>query len=190
MKKLVTLFLIVFSLSVISDAGAITVVSGARDWWDYDGSKDTTGSAGDFMIAGSLGMNGTHGTYGDEWAIVAMVAQKIVEHGGYFCPYQVQCANTNKKAKTWTMYYYPNGSSSVGCNWLCEPGYSGTNCLAQSSTPSGCDNKIYTTASGKKFGGLSLKTSGGSSGQKESEVSGFNQCGSDPESDVLLGIIG
>lgn len=176
----------IFTLAV--PANAINVASGARSWWGYDGGKDSSGSVGDFMIAGALGMAGMHGTFDDEWAVVGMVAQKIVEHGGYFCPYQIQCANKNKKRASWTMYYYPTGYASVGCSWICEPGYGGENCLSKTSYAS-CDTKIYGTNKGQKFGGLSLKTSGGNSNQKESEVSGFNQWGTDPESDVVLGIV-
>lgn len=185
-NKLIAILFI--SLTFVLPANAITVVSGARSWWGYT-SRDTTGSAGDFMLAGSLGKGSMHGTFSDEWAVVGVIAQKIVEHGGYFCPYQIQCANKNRKAETWTMYYYPNGFGSVGCSWVCEPGYAGANCLSQSSTPSVYDTKIYGTGSGQKFGGLSLKTTGGSADQKESEVSGFDQFGSDPESDILLGVL-
>ncbi|HNY25301.1 MAG TPA: hypothetical protein PKJ33_02010 [Alphaproteobacteria bacterium] len=185
-NKLIVILLT--SLTFALPANAINVLSGARSWWGYS-SRDSNGSAGDFMIAGSLGMGGIHGTFDDEWAIAGMVAQKIVEHGGYFCPYQIQCENTNRKRHSWTNYYYPNGSGTVGCSWICEPGYGGMNCLSQSTSPSVCDTKIYGISAGQKFGGLSLKTSGGSSNGKESEVSGFDQFGDDPESDVLLGIL-
>lgn len=169
-------------------ANAINVVTAARGWWGYDGGSGTNGSAGDFILAGGLGKGGQHGTHGDEWAVVGMVANTIVEHGGYFCPYQIQCANKRKKRKTWTMYYHPTGYSRVGCTWLCEPGYGGHNCASQ-TTVSTCDTKNYGTGSGQKFNGLSLKTSGGDADQKEGEVSGFNQFGSDPEHDVILGIV-
>ncbi len=188
MKRNFIAIFTIFVLAFASSAQAISVVGGARNWWSYDGSKSTTGPAGDFMISGSLGKAGMHGTFNDEWAIVGVIAKTIVQHGGYFCPYQIQCANKRKEKKTWTMYYRPNGYNGVGCTWICEPGYSGENCLSQ-KTPTSCDTKSYKTGSGQKFGGLSLKTSGGDADQKENEVSGFNQWGSDPESDVLLGVV-
>ena len=87
------------------------------------------------------------------------------------------------------MYYWPTGFSYDKCAWLCESGYSGQNCIAQTSTPLTCDETIYSTADSGKFGGISLKTSGGDADQKEQEVTGFNQWGTDPECDVVLGVI-
>lgn len=188
MNKILVAF-ILMGFAFTMPANAINVASGARGWWGYDGGTGTNGSAGDFIIAGAIGKTGSHGTHGDEWAVVGMVANTIVEHGGYFCPYQVQCANKYGKKKTWTMYYHPNGYSTNKCAWLCEPGYGGTNCLSQTSTPARCDTTPQNTASGGKFSGISLKTSGGDANQKEWEVTGFNQWGSDPECDVILGVI-
>ncbi len=186
-KKLIAFLLIGFAFAM--PAHAINVVSGARGWWGYDGGNGTNGTAGDFIIAGAIGKTGSHGTHSDEWAVVGMIANTIVEHGGYFCPYQLQCANKRKKKRSWTMYYHPNGYSTNKCAWLCEPGYSGTNCLSQTSTPTACDMTPQNTSAGGKFSGISLKTSGGDANQKEWEVSGFNAWGSDPECDVILGVV-
>ncbi len=171
-------------------AYAIGTAPGMWSAWGYDGSTDTGGeAAGDFVIAGGLNKGGPHGTYDDEWALVGVIGIKIVEHGGYFCPYQLQCANERGEKKTWTMYYWPNGFSYGKCEWLCEDGHSGTNCMPNTSSPVMCDNTKYTTETGGKFSGISLKTSGKDSNQREADVTGFNAWGKDPECDVVLGVI-
>lgn len=188
--------MLVFTFGFIVPADAVNVVSGARGWWGY-GTRDSKGStgntsAGDFILAGGLGKSGQHGTHGDEWAVVGMVAKTIVEHGGYFCPYQAQCFNKRGKRRSWSTYYSPNGANNVGCHWICEPGYAGVNCISQTS-PSTCDNKIYGPASGGKFAGLSLKTSGGDADRKEGEIPAFDTWmedhGHHREVDIVLGII-
>ncbi len=189
MRKKISLIYILVGLLLGTPAEAINLNTAVWGAWGYDGSQNANGSAGDFIIAGGIGKGGMHGTFSDEWGVVGIVANTIVEHGGYFCPYQVQCANKRKKKKTWTMYYWPTGFSYDKCAWLCESGYSGQNCIAQTSTPLTCDETIYSTADSGKFGGISLKTSGGDADQKEQEVTGFNQWGTDPECDVVLGVI-
>lgn len=188
MKKFLIVFLL-FGFVLDMPAYAINVATGARAWWGYDGGTGTNGTAGDFIIAGTVGKSGTHGTHNDEWAVVGMVANQIVEHGGYFCPYQVQCANKRKKRRAWTQYYQPNGFSTSKCAWLCEPGYSGANCLSQTSTPARCDMTPLNTGSGGKFSGISMKTWGGDENQREWEIVGFNQWGDNPETDVILGVV-
>lgn len=187
MRKLSIAFLL--SLFCSTHAFAINVNQAMWGAWGYDGGKAPAGSYGDFIIAGGIGKGGTHGTWGDEWGLVGIVANTIVEHGGYFCPYQIQCANRRKKKKSWTMYYWPSGFSYDKCAWMCESGYSGPNCLSQTSTPMTCDETAFNTASGGKFSGISMKTWGSDADQKEFEVTGFNQWGSDPECDVVLGVI-
>lgn len=195
-----TLLSVLLGLAVIVPAHAINVKSDMRGAWGYSKRDNCpTETANDFIIAGSLGMTGQHGTHGDEWAVVGMIAKKIVAHGGYFCPYQLQCANKRKNKKAWTMYYRPNGYNDGKCVWLCEPGYAGENCAAVSGEPS-CDHSSYTITSGGKFAGLTLKTSGGNELQVESEVAGFDAwyqskkyCGMDDgskknEIDILLGV--
>ena len=188
MSRKCTLF-VLFTLFCSQTAYAINISAGTHAWWGYDGSTTMNGSAEDFIIAGSLGKGGAHGTHSDEWGVVALVAEKIVEHGGYFCPYQIQCANKKRKRRTWTVYYAPSGFSTSKCAWLCESGYTGPNCLTRTTTPTRCDKTPLNTKTGGKFAGLSLKTSGGDSNGKESYITGFNSWGSDPEHDVILGIV-
>lgn len=186
MKKYFATFVMMFA---IMPAFAINLVGDtARGWWNI-GTGNVTGGPEEFIIDGCIGKNCSHGTYGDEWGAVAMIAVQIVEHGGYFCPYQVQCANKRKKKRTWTVYYRPSGYSKDKCAWLCEPGYSGTNCAPAENIPLACDEKPQKKTSGGRFSGLSLKTWGGDSEGVESEVWGFSQWGSDPECDTLLGIV-
>lgn len=195
-----TLLSVLLGLAVIVPAHAINIKKDMRGAWGYTKRDNCPAeNAPDFIIAGSLGKTGQHGTWSDEWAVVGMIAKKIVAHGGYFCPYQLQCANKRKNKKSWTMYYRPNGYTDGKCVWLCEPGYAGENCTAASGDAS-CDHTSYTTTSGGKFSGLSLRTSGESAGQVESEVAGFDAwyeknkyCGADfgskrNEIDVLLGV--
>ena len=65
--------------------------------WGLDENPEMTTAVGDFIIDGALKMGGSSGTYGDEWGLVALVAEQAVENGGYFCPYQLQCANKHCK---------------------------------------------------------------------------------------------
>lgn len=187
MKKVLLLFFVALFMVPYS-ADAINTAPNMWGYWGYNGSTNAGGSAGNFIIAGGIGKSSGHGTWNDEWAVVGIIANKIVEHGGYFCPYQLQCANKRKKKKSWTMYYWPNGFDYSKCAWLCEDGYAGENCQPQTSTPATCDSTTYNTSNGGKFAGISLKTSGGDSNQKEGEVTGFNVWGSDPECDVILGV--
>lgn len=191
-KVLLTFCCSIFCLSVLqSDLYAINKNGNYWASWGYDGGTGVSSSAGDFLIAGGVGKASTHGTHTDEWGGVAVIALKIVERGGYFCPYQIQCANKRKDKDTWSVYYLPNGYSDNKCAWLCEAGYSGENCIANTTTPAYCDQTQYNTQSGGKFSGLSMKTSGGSSGSVESNVTGFNTWYEDGhfERDVLLGVV-
>ncbi len=187
-KKILTsvLCLVVATTSAL----AITIDENARTWWGYDGTQmPVTGNDyGEFILAGGLGKRNTHGTYGDEWGVVGMIATKLVERGGYFCPYQLQCANKKKKKKSWTLYFHPNGFSHDKCVWLCEGGYSGTNCETAPNTPVVCDFTPQDPSSVGKFSGLSMKTSGKHNDGKEHEIAGLNQWGTDPECDVIVGI--
>ncbi len=109
-------------------------------WGVYD-YKATSGTAGAFVLAGCVGKSGCK-------SIVGLVADKIVEHGGYFCPYRIALGLSRFK------YYYPANDPtwSTRCAWLCEAGYSGTGCAVQTGTPSYCDTKPYTATSTGKFG--------------------------------------
>ena len=171
-------------LCFAESANAIPVVSGARGWWGYSTSnRNTNGSYNEFVIAGGQGkLPANRGTWDDEYGAVAMVARTIVERGGYFCPVQIQCANTSKKTKTWTVYYEPTGYSGK-CVWLCQPPYTGVNCASTATT---CDATNYTKSG--KFAGLSMKTTGKGDGSVENSIPGFDEWGNDPEVDIILGI--
>ncbi len=173
-----------------TSAGAIPVLSHTWQWWGYDGSaRDVNGNTEtEFIIAGAKGQSGQHGTYGDEWGVVGVIATKVVEHGAYLCPLQLQCANKRKKRRSWTEYYYPNGFDWAKCAWLCSDGYGGEGCTTITSTPNICDKATYTTSGNGRFAGVSMKTWGGRSDMIEHAISGFNQFWSDPECDVILGV--
>ena len=187
MKK--QLSFLVIGLLCTGTCHAINVSSTVHSWWGYDNSTTMNGSADGFIIAGSTGKGGVHGTWDDEWGVVGVVAEKIVEHGGYFCPYQIQCANTRKKRRSWTVYYAPSGYKSSQCAWLCEPNYSGPDCKEQTATPVMCDKTLMNTKAGGKYAGLKIQTTGKDDNSKEHYITGFRQWGRDPEHDVILGVI-
>lgn len=198
MKKLFASLLAVFM--AIPSAYAINTDNGVWTAWDY-GDEVQWSNYGEFVLAGGIGKGGTHGTHEDEWGLVGVIAQKIVEHGGYFCAYQFQCANQKKQMKSWSVYYYPNGWTSNKCMWLCESGYGGENCEKLADATDFCDPQILKPSTeGALFNGLSMKTTGGDADGKEGEVTGFStwQHGRDHgirrrrdqrETDVLLGAV-
>ncbi|MDR0967294.1 MAG: hypothetical protein LBL75_00460 [Rickettsiales bacterium] len=65
------------------------------------------------------------------------MAQKIVEHGGYFCFTTLCSIDTGGVYST---YYYKQPDGVEKCAWYCENGYSGENC--QSGTNNGGCNNI------------------------------------------------
>ena len=93
MKKLGLIAFICGIIGFSPAAMAIRTTTGHHGVWGYVGRDNASGGYGDFILAGSLGKSGMHGTFIDEWAVVGMVAREIVEHGGYFCPYQLQIIN-------------------------------------------------------------------------------------------------
>lgn len=181
-------FLFVILFLPVASSYAINIDSGHSSSWGY--GQTGLSSAGDFIIAGSLGRGGQHGTRSDEWAIVSVIASKIVDHGGYFCPYQIQCNNKAWKKNVDTIYYWPSGFDYSKCAWLCEPGYSGQDCLPQEGTPTSCDATAYNTAAGGKFAGVGLNTVDGSP-NKEWEITGFSswEDSLEKECDVILGVV-
>ena len=187
-----------FCMLVVNDARAIRTVSGLYSSWK-DGSLFESGNqynTGNFVISGSVGDKGQHGTYGDEYGVVAVIARQIVEHGGYFCPQQIQCSNTNCRHQSNTVYYDPTGFDGSKCAWFCEKGYTGTNCTKVAIVTEG--SSTPTNLNGL-FAGLSMKTSGGGNGGTEASNVAFrtwyedrdgpNDNDSDYEHDVLLGVI-
>ena len=83
----------------------------------------------------------------DEAVVMAYVARKIVDHGGYFCTTQLRSRNigTSKCPKIWTSYQNPDGDVDRTCFWLCEPGYSGEGC--KSGKAASADSCNYTKLS-------------------------------------------
>ena len=142
--------------------------------WGLDGNPETTTAVGDFIIDGALKMGASHGTYDDEWGVVALVAEQVVEHGGYFCPYQLQCANKHCRGASWLRAFEPKGYSKSKCAWFCEKGYTGTNCGKQKVASTGM-NTPTTTGDGGLFTGLSMKTSGGDANDKIDSVLQFSR---------------
>lgn len=145
--------------------------------WGLDTTNadaEVSASVGDFIIAGALQKAGSHGTYSDEWGVVALVAEQVVEHGGYFCPYQLQCANKWGKGKSWLRAFEPKGYSKSKCAWFCEKGYTGTNCGKQKVATTGM-NTPTTTGNGGLFSGLSMKTSGGADNDKVGSLFVFDE---------------
>lgn len=186
----------------IGNAYAIRIVSeDITSIWG--GDNDATESAGDFIIGGCTGKSCDHGTYTDEWGIIGIIANTITEHGGYFCPYQLQCANKRKQTRSWTTYYHPNGFDTNKCSWLCETDYSGMNCASPADAVPYCDKQSYnltikhslfgatiiSSADNSIYSGISLKTSGGGDNEVEEEIIGFKSTGKDPECDWILGVI-
>ncbi len=184
----------------ISTACGIQITSDEiANLWNARG--DAKESAGEFIMDGCINKGCSHGTHGDEWGIVAVIANTITENGAYFRPYQLQCANKRRRRRSWTMYYYPSGVSRGA--WLCKPGYTGLNCATPQDSVSSCDERSYKRerkpreskinmirkSREEMYNYVYLKTSGGDSGQVEGEIIGFNSWGSDPECDVVLGVI-
>lgn len=195
MKKKLLYFLLIFCCCIPPNANAINIDTSVWDAWGYNNNTQWSASAkGEFILDGDVGKNGTHGTFGDEWGVVAVIARKITQHGGYFCPTQIQCANKRKEKKGWSVYYNPTGFVNTKCFWLCEAGYSGENCEASSGeTVDFCKTDILGPKGTGVFSDISLKTYGGDSESIESEITGFNtwydQVGSKPlEVDTLVGV--
>ena len=141
----------------------------------------------------------TRGTKPDEHGIVLFMAKDIVENGGYFCPYQLQCSNTSNTKRTWTQYYEPKNFLDSQCVWLCKDGYYGNKCeemLSDITTfNNDCDNSDFSKETGM-FSELGMNTTI-SSVSKEKEITGFdtgnestgNDSGYYKEYDVVLAAV-
>lgn len=113
-----------------------TVQSSIRSKWGAPTSHTacTSNLIGDFIRGGGIGYSKEFmntNAWGDEGAIIGVIAEQIVEHGGYFCPYQIQCGNRGDHTYSWFEYYFPEGIDGSNCEWLCEAGYSGVGCAPQ-----------------------------------------------------------
>ena len=187
-KFLLFSLLLLITVFNYNPAYSIGVDSSMRNAWGY-ASVET--GFGEFVIAGSGGKASQGScTYGDEGCIVSVIAEVIVEHGGYFCPYQLQCANKNKKEGSWTTYYMPSGFSRSKCVWLCEDGYYGDRCNQRIDSAFVCDLSSFKDRVNGKFKSISTKEGGGSADQVESNIIGFAQWvnASKDECDVVLGV--
>ena len=122
---------------------------------DYNQDKCNTGKSkhADRCVGG--------GNRDGERAIIAVIAREIVEHGGYFCPTQIQCGqkrnywHTDLNQTSYTLYYNPSGFSESKCVWLCEPGYFGKGCKPQGYNPVANVSKTEVNTKGY-FSGVSL----------------------------------
>lgn len=130
-----------------------------------------------FNDATDLERESTRGTKPDEHGIVLFMARDIVENGGYFCPYQLQCSNASNTKRTWTQYYEPKNFLNSQCVWLCKDGYYGNKC--EETIPStittfnnDCDNSNFSKETGM-FSELGMNITI-SSVSKEEEITGFD----------------
>ena len=153
-----------------------------------------------FNDATELDRESTRGTKPDEHGIVLFMARDIVENGGYFCPYQLQCSNASNTKRTWTQYYEPKNFLKSQCVWLCRNGYYGNKCeetISSGSTTfnNDCDNSNFSKETGM-FSELGMNTII-SSVSKEEEITGFdtgnestgNDSGYYKEYDVVLAAV-
>lgn len=198
MKKVRFLFAAIVSFTgIVYSASAIQIASGnIKKAWGYTPNNTivTSGSAGEFIVDGDLS-KGSRGTWSDEGAIVAVIGTQINEHGGYFCPYQLQCANKKKNTTVWFEYYQAAGYSSDKCAWLCERGYSGPNCEKQYYVDNATDGVDVIKKLSK---GVHRHTSGEDDLiRRENNVTGFNEYywlnrtnnKDKAEQNVILGIV-
>ena len=83
-----------------------------------------TSSNTDFWLQDKINL-----TDSEDAAIIIYMAQRIVEHGGYFCATQIR---TDRRRlflfSGLVRFQYPSGEKKKTCFWLCEPGYSGEGC--------------------------------------------------------------
>lgn len=159
LKKSFLLFVFACLFCSCDAFGYVTVDSSVKGaWGTFSADESTSGGAGDFILDGGTGMT-KKGTCGDEYALVVVIAEQIVEHGGYFCPKQIQCVN--KRYKNWSlMHMYAPGGFSIGkCAWLCEDGYTGVNCQKHVAAVPGTDLPM-NTSDGGIFSGVSMLQDG------------------------------
>lgn len=178
-----------------SSAYAINTTTDYWEAWGYAGQQDTKGVdiPGELILDGCVGKGCRKASHGDEGAVAVVVAEQITEHGGFFCPYQFQCANKRKNKHSWTVYYQPNGFSRSKCAWLCEKGYSGVGCTKQYDVMPDPGDVVANLKSG-----ISVRTKGGWLTNYETNITGFKvwnhywypgKYDDHGEYDVVLGVV-
>ncbi len=173
MKRIGQFFVVgLLCVATQTSAYAISVVSDALSAkWGYTKATSITsaGGRGEFIIDGYLSL-GSRGSHGDEGAIVGVIAQQIVEHGGWFCPYHIQCGNGKRNQLSWLLYYRPYGYADSKCAWLCEKGYSGPNCEKQ-YTEDGSKKNVNVISNMRS--GIARWQEGGNRSDLSGQVQGF-----------------
>lgn len=161
MRKIICLLLL--TIMPIYAGMAATVQDNIKTTWGYNSMDVGNGSPGGFILYGGTGTNASgrgpiecyiRGNQTQAHGVIGIVARQIVEHGGYFCPTQVQCdskASDNPK-EVYFAWYNPATSSAAQwqeyadnveinltekCAWLCDEGYYGTECSQK--TTMGCE---------------------------------------------------
>jgi hypothetical protein len=61
---------------------------------------------------------------------LSFIARRLVPHGGHFCMTQMRATNSGTTPITWAGAHYQETSPASKCFWMCEPGYTGSNCAA------------------------------------------------------------
>lgn len=197
--------ILIFSLSWILCAGfacahPIITNETIRDAWGAPGGSWDLFPTGEnnqsFCLANTIAADGgckpVMGIYGDDQAIVGLVARKINAHGGYFCTMQLQCEGKSK-AVTW--YLFPGGGAGEeSCFWLCENGYSGKDCAPINTNEYNLNtgNAACGTPnmSRERFAKRTVKTTGDKDGltiEYSTEIL-HNRYTSNKEQDVMVGV--
>lgn len=225
MHRLVIILLLIIMpiYSVIAD----TVSNNMKAAWGYSNFDESNGEPGDFIIDGGTGEHSKTGNWNCSFdklnqtaskGVVGIVAHQIVEHGGYFCPSQVQCDSRNRgdgRDVVWFSWYSPSksggierkkeGKKSVGpryissCQWLCEEGHAGKNCEPISGNGY-CNPDVKFTkpgTTGSVYGTLTMSQNESQKTAKKecnkvdninSNISYFEQK-TNPAKGVVLGVI-
>lgn len=165
-------FIIVIGTLCMIQSSAFAIQTSDVYWsaWGYGGQENVQGfgSTGELILDGCLGKDCRKASHGDEGAVAVVVAEQITEHGGYFCPYQFQCANRFGNKHTWSVFYRPNGFSRDKCAWLCEKGYSGVGCTKQYHVVQDPGSVVSNLKSG-----ITVRTNGGWLTNYENNIAGF-----------------
>ena len=159
---------------------------------DNDGNSGTP-----FIVAGGTGSNAPRGTWDDEKGAVIIASVKITDNGARLCTIQAQCANENKKKKSWTTYHYPEGGKEgtklSRCYTFCKDGYTAVDSECKKiETLKGFECQTVDDVKSKMINNIRMNQSDGSN--IEPWIAGFNSwyidVGDDVmERDILLGVV-